>query len=1389
MENPFENFLISAVAVDNEPFYRSLTATLMGEYFVRNNIPYNPADDSTGVPSPQTYGENQYSLLTGSSADLITWFYPKNAFALNIFGNFIPSGSALPVSACNTLIFYYSADPYNFLTENYSLSYLEISASSSSFSTTYSQVYDSFPDIDLTFYLNYEKSNGPEILTEQISSVTLISDLTSDFIENLFTRSLTPEDYILTTINETSSLITYQQFIGLRQTQIPYFYRLTNSSPFTTKIKITSDNYSFLTTGYNAFYNIGGSTGSLLTNIIQPSSEIFISRTTPINVLGTITLSANTPPNSRYPWFSSHRIERQLEARFVDNFITVNDIQGWKKYNIINSYTPVQKLDENNTVAFLGLNFIGEGHTETIFLSTNTTIPGATSWKWVFNEDDILSLPLTSTLSPFVTTVTVTSEIDFYPTIPITLRASNSAFSYDDPIYWYDDNTGVEYIYPYVKTTVNSQGEELISNNNLFQSIRVLPYNTPPSYFDPGIEDTIYLPANGSIQAYKASFDVSLSAGLSAVDECYDKFGYLWAWTHLLSADGLSANQAKTWVDLQSAISAGTGGFIPLQDNTTALIYPKRWQNEGNQDAYEFNFIPLWCVGGPVNWSLSSINWNLPKIDTSVSHISSEDILFLSGDNFDQQRTSYFDYNLRLLDYGQQLQTVSTYETEILKLQATRTLSSCIIGIEPYDWKLKETELEREHFITSISPPIGRLYTPNYYVLTGTPIKFENVTTRLNLISALEIKFDPDASLSAITLYPETFNNDLYITYTVTGFKNVQIKAYLNYDAPPLTFNIPNILRVVENYDIVNPKIYRSPDTPLIIPHTSKPQISPNETVLAEVYNTNINKIYENLEYLENRGSGYLNTFSHYHGWLGAPFPFFQRSPIQATTQTIYTWEQVDCNVSNQYVTWFDAATSVSFIGNFVSKGTWAQQSVELPFIEPSCYGRYQQEWRWKSRTVERSLIPITWAQTKSDGRYPKRWYYESADGEKNNVLACDEGFWNLSVPGLNLFYDPIPECEFTPSCAYTSVASKNNILLLTNKTAFRVLSSNYTAMPLEIQRTYDGVTAYTDVKSICIDSENKIFTLDKTQARISVFKTDSNLRYPSLFNSWGGFGSSISRNRFNEPNDIHVDQHDNVWVADTGNGCIKLYSNTGAWIRTIKNDNLSQNAPLSICIDSQNNLHVLTSKDVQVYSYNGNFLSNYEYISLTNEVGVKINTSHNREIIYLCTKRKVVKFFRTGSFAGTIIQEQSCVNNITDIYHDEYRNLLVAADNRVLKFVDTMLLYAQKGTLPPYYWKLEDLYIHPEEYVQNWVYNKSLQRLWDNIEYFRSTVFFTDNEGLCKQYQPPKYKKEDIIIHQNEIVTSAVLNRVFNYLWENFITLIDYFDPSCKERLGRINI
>ena len=911
----------------------------------------------------------------------------------------------------------------------------------------------------------------------------------------------------------------------------------------------------------------------------------------------------------------------------------------------------------------------------------------------------------------------------------------------------------------------------------------------PASYiFTPGIASTIYLPVNGSEVAYEAKLDIGTSGaiGLSA---CYDKYGALWKWStfennSLTGINGLSALRVailsanntlsstkviypSSWSTMQCTLCAGSTN----PDNYGT--FPKKWRPETPLSASYFNINTQSCSSVGVYWTWSSNNW--PP--------SYPNLVYLTASNA-------FTFDLKLLDYGTTYGTTSFYDDSYITLNAQATVNC----MDPLG-NVSATYINQSFELTAVAPPNAKIYTPNRYVLTGTNVSFENLLARPYLVTSLTANCD-DGKVVVLTGTDVTKN--FSVAYDIIGYKTITVTLDLNktiYDptALPIVTTFPNIIQVLSNYDDVSEENYRSTSTPLLLPWESKPHVGINDWVTDDNINSCIKKIYENLEHLDTLGKIYPGTYSDYYGYLGIG----AGSTItgNTTAYSAFTWEDVDClNTSlpydSKYLTWREwlSAENTADSGNWVklNNATWSNQTCSLSVIDPSCTGKYCVGWSWRSRKIGNSLKPITWKQTMSaSNEFPKRWYFEPCDQIGGNVTVCDEGYWNVNIPKLDTYYNERSQPAIQLRCIYNGVASKNNVLFLAQKTQIKVLNPDYTATVSVVKNTTDpnSSVAFSNIKNICLDSVGKVYVLDSILSQVFVYSfpnVPTDFKDTPVFTSWGGYGTAASNTKFSNPNDIHIDQFDNVWICDTGNNVIKHYSNTGTWLKTVRDDVFKTYPPLSLAVDSKQNVHVLTSNEIRVYTYDGTFSYSYSYREyITSNTPIKLNTSYNREIIYIAFKIQVIKFFRTGVFAGYIIQSKQYVDNITSIYHDEYRNLLVTVNDRVYKYPDIMSLKQLKGTLPSSYWKLEDLLIHKEEYIQNWVYTKSFQRLWDNIEILRNTLQYST--GNCKSYTAPLHSKDKMIIGQNEIVTSTVVNRVLGYLWDNFYTMVKYFDPSCE--------
>jgi hypothetical protein len=878
--------------------------------------------------------------------------------------------------------------------------------------------------------------------------------------------------------------------------------------------------------------------------------------------------------------------------------------------------------------------------------------------------------------------------------------------------------------------------------------------------FTPGVSSIAYLPLNGDSSTFTATFIPGISGSVS-LSACYDKYGVLWKWSSFES--GLTSLPGTSYVGLcaLTAIAISTGITAPSSWNTTESEkvtggpgpFTKKWVSEGPIDAQLFNKFPGCTVISNLQWTLSSGTlW--PNIIPSIIALST---------------SNTFTFQLKYKNYGLENNTVSRFEDTDVSLNLSLT-ASCLSGSVQVPSYINDT-----FYFKVIAPPTIKIYPPNRYVLTGTNINFENLITYTDRISCLKIDFDDNKKT---TLYGSSISASFFTeSYNIVGSKTLKFTAYVYNYSTPYTVTFPDIIEVVNSYDTVEPKKYLDVNDPIVLPWPEQPKVGANDWVVADNINSCILKFIDNLNYLDTRGSYYIPTFTDYFGYLG------RTQSEELSSCDYWTWNDLDPLTSplTYTVTWKDLFKDLASpvnSGSYANCGTWAQQDC----INPACLGLYCVNWNWKDRTTANNIDGklITWAETKLNQPYKKLWKFEPCADEVKFEF-CKPGTWNVNISGLNTFYPDIQTGRSQNRCIYSGVASKNNILFLSTKTEIRIASNNYDPKYFNILTTFDDILSFASIENICLNSNNTLYILDSVLSQVAGYTYNPTAlgELLELRVSWGGFGTSGDKTAFSLPRDIHVDQLDNVWVADTGNFCIKHYTGSGIWLNTIIDDELKLNAPLSLCVDSQLNLHVLTNKEIRVYSYTGDFQFSYSYKNYTSDIPQKINTSHNRETVYLALSTQVLKFFRNGTHNGYIITKQTNVNNITGLYQDEFRNLLIINDDKIIKYVDIMNVISTKGSQNLNYWSNDDLIIHKEEYVQNWVYTKSFERLWDNIEMFRNSLQFT--ETGCRQYLPPIHNKEKVIIGQNEIVTASTINRVLGYLWENLQTIARYFDPSCK--------
>jgi hypothetical protein len=1111
-----------------------------------------------------------------------------------------------------------------------------------------------------------------------------------------------------------------------------------------------------------------------------------------------IVISANSTFNSLTSWYTPHIFVNSISAKFIPEFLQA-DFIGYTSIFFNESGTGLP-VDSFNYTTTNGLCFYGEGHTEIITLSAPIYNNNP---KYFWNFDDINTnvyeneIGVAGTSVPLITSLTkdlvvkVPTTIGYYPSIPISLFVTNDFILSSGPIYKLNDNTGNIEPYPfYYSTTLNTSGTEFVSpylnpNNNLYKrNIEVVSFAPLITSYSSNLNDEILLPIGtdrSGVQILSAELVAALfGGGAQSIDRCYDKYNIVWKWSNLEGWPAVSAtnpqsfsNKPSSWADTQCTLAAGRPlipGGPPPKDPVSGQQgkYSKRWRFEGfNID--DGIIEPEYCTATTIIWTVSTSKW---VIDTEVP--------------ITEKR---FEFPLTYFGNGTNFYTASLTENTDIVIRGQQTVN-CTICAFPFDWGTRTTFLLESSKATILSRGDFRFYTNNRFVLVNEEVKFENLSKGFNNVIDIVIDFGDNilTTLSENDLY-----NNFVVTYTTPGYKTLTVT--INYtNGSTLIEKYENIINVVTEYDVVEPKNYRTPKTEVMLPWPNKPYIAPNEWVTENNINSVIKKFYENLQYLDDRGRVYYDEPVEYYGWLGGPVSSDFICPI-------WTWEDIECATNfvfeNSAIEIGTLWTNVECIdtnfpditanGSLAQCGTWEQhfrESSKTSSYNPDCFGRHCIEWKWKYRRSNNLANIVQWKNTKFGEVYEKKWYSEpciTLEGDVITGLNCNDGFWQVNIPKINDFYDPIPEsaCLGSEVCAYRNITTFNDLIIVALPSQIKVLSSEYDPTFVGTKRTIDDFFAFKNIKNLEFDSTGKLFVLDGSLNRVVAYDFDITETTPWVkILDWGGFGSSNSRNKYSSPNDLHIDNLDNVWIADTGNNCIKHYTNSGTWIQTIKYFEFTNNTPTSIVLDSENRLHALVGNKIIVFSYTGEYLFEYILNEFVDTTPLRLSVNRNREIIYVISSNKVGKYFKNGAFAGNIVQDKNCAQNITSVHQDKNRNVLVTSGEKILKYVDPMRIKQLKGDLPANYWKLNDLLIHKDEYVQDWVYNKAFQRLWDNIEIFRRTLIFELDS--CQQYVPPVHTKDKISIGQNEIVTAASVNRIIDYLWENFVPIVEYFDPAC---------
>lgn len=1048
-----------------------------------------------------------------------------------------------------------------------------------------------------------------------------------------------------------------------RQSNNSLFFREVSAATYTVSIKLSdqsvADFSGYATRNYKAEYSINNARRNPYK--FSTGAVAFFNRSVPcVSSVQVYLSSVNGAFLQKY----------ELSAAFVSQIPKADFIAYPTSYFNEVSCT-LNYLNVTNYFESPGVYFYGEGHTETINLST-ASITNQVSGVWILGNNLNQTSYNVEVHSLSTASVTLSSYRKQNEEIPISLRLITQQLPVNGPIVKYDDITGIPEYYKFFETT-KSLSSISLSGSKLKSSIRIKPYPKTAhyNYNSPFAKQQRFnLPYNYSSQQFASS--IQKANPFSILVEHLD---------------------TTTW-EFDSSSRAGDWNW----SKTLKEIY-----------VYNFSLgyeSKIWDVPGFFKCS--------PSQDTTITH-------FVTANKIIQ------------IDYP------------------------------PYDW-LESTQTETFSAQTTIvSIPYVKLYLPNYLNL-----RFEEVS----MIIA-EVNASPDFVLKEVNIYGEDVTTHATLTgsqlteefrlaFYKLGTKN--LSAYCTFYNQSVNENqtvisvFPDAVKIVEQYDKIDLDSYRSKFTPLTLPISSAPLISPNEWVVEDNINSILDKLYTTVDQV-NKYTQVYNKTNKFYGWLGNP---------------IYVWSDLECPPNEaEDAKWKQHEACIEPNATAGYPVFWNEHECTTQLGDPSCLQKYCLEWKWKTRKRAASDVITTWKEIKKENQYAKKWAYEGCEID-NEILNCDKGKWHISTIDPGFF--PIPFCVDKPRCVIkNAIQLDDGRIIVAHSTELNLLDNTYQSTLIARRGIADEIFGFASIESICLSKSNKLVVLDSIIPRVCIYELQDNSF--DYYNSWGRFGAKKSSYGFNKPKDLHLNQHDELLITDSGNKCIKRYTFAGKHLQTIDTEQFETTEPLSVCQDSDDNLHILFATKVVVVNPTGNKIN--EYILTSDTVSSnKINSSFNRELIYITHQNGVSKYFKDGTFFEHVLNNFKCADNnvlqnFSSIYQDVHRNLIIVVEDKILKVLDHMeLLSTRASFLSGLYWQKQDVLIHKEEYIQPWVYLKAFHRVWDNVELLRNSVFYETDS--CRVYTALKHLKEDITIGQNEIVTNTTVNRLTNQIWENIQTLLE---------------
>lgn len=353
------------------------------------------------------------------------------------------------------------------------------------------------------------------------------------------------------------------------------------------------------------------------------------------------------------------------------------------------------------------------------------------------------------------------------------------------------------------------------------------------------------------------------------------------------------------------------------------------------------------------------------------------------------------------------------------------------------------------------------------------------------------------------------------------------------------------------------------------------------------------------------------------------------------------------------------------------------------------------------------------------------------------------------------------------------SAQAINSKLLIINENNVQIYNLSETPSLLySFNRIGDGEILEIPVAIRYNSSEKRLFILDKGKSIIFVCNFDiDNPQDIQITHYWGGVGERTDRTKLNNPVDFCVDSENRLFIVDKDSYLIKVYNKNINWLKNIQLPHFSAtNRPVSIS-ETNGNICVLTEDyTITIFDYEENIINSFNVPSCSNAT---LNQVHEG-IIYTIIGNIIEKY----SFNGTKISTKTFLHPVIDLFFDQ-NHLYVLTKNyvyRIVDFIEIDKIIDSNEDKAGFSW--DNINISESEFVTSYIYNDSFQKIKDNLDLLNSRItqrIYLDLDeygNVINQYTnyvtPSPLSALPIFIGTNEPVLYDTVNRNIINLYRN---------------------